>query len=168
MPTPDLPYVDPTARRGPVYRAYARIVGTRAMGWLSQKVAWKVDPVLMRLTGGRLGFGLALPTALLETRGARTGQVRRNVVIYFHDGERVTIIASKLGLPRHPAWLHNLRAHPEVRLGGRPFRAEIVEEEAERERLWELADRVFPAYRAYRARAARTGRRIPVVRLHPR
>ena len=42
-------------------------------------------------------MGLVLPTALLETRGARTGRLRRNGVIYFHDGKRVTIIASKLG-----------------------------------------------------------------------
>jgi deazaflavin-dependent oxidoreductase (nitroreductase family) len=109
-----LPYVDPRTPRGVVYRAYARLVGTRLMGWLSRKIAWKVDPYLMRLTRGRVGMGLLLPTALLETRGARTGRLRRNGVIYFHDGERVTIIASKLGLPEHPAWFHNLRANPDI------------------------------------------------------
>ena len=113
-------------------------------------------------------MGLLLPTALLETRGARTGKVRRNGVIYFHDGERVTIIASKLGLPRHPAWFHNLRANPDVRLGGQPFRAEVVDDEAERARLRELADRVFPPYAAYRERPERAGRAIPLVRLVPR
>jgi deazaflavin-dependent oxidoreductase (nitroreductase family) len=151
-----------------VYRAYARLVGTRAMGWLSRMVGWKIDPVLMALSGGRLGTGLLLPTALLETRGARTGQPRRNAVIYFHDGERVTIVASKLGLSHHPAWFHNLRAHPDVKFGGQPFHAEIVEEESERERLWRLADRVFPAYARYRMRAAETGRTIPIVQLAPR
>jgi deazaflavin-dependent oxidoreductase (nitroreductase family) len=138
------------------------------MGWVSRKVVWRLDPVLLRLTGGRLGFGGLLPTALLETRGARTGRPRRNGVIYFHDGDRVTIVASKLGLPEHPAWLHNLRAHPDVTLGGRPFRAEVVEDEAERARLWQLADRVFPGYAAYRKRADRAGRTIPIVQLTPR
>lgn len=138
------------------------------MGWLSRKVGWRVDPLLLRLSRGRVATGLVLPTALLETRGARTGQLRRNAVIYFHDGERVTIVASKLGLPQHPAWFHNLRAHPDVRLGGRPFRSEIVEDELERARLWELADRVLPAYAAYRERARRAGRTIPIVRLTPR
>src|SRR5919112_6317635 len=103
-----LPYVDPEARRGFVYRAYARLVGTRAMGWLSRKVGWKLDPLLLRLSRGRIGTGLLLPTALLETRGARTGRPRRNGVICFHDAERVTIIASKLGMPQHPSWFHNL------------------------------------------------------------
>ena len=165
MPTPDLPYVDPQARHGLLYRAYARLVGTRAMGWVSKTVVWKLDPLLLRLSGGRFGLGLGLPTALLETRGARTGQLRRNGVIYFHDGDRVIIVASMLGLPRHPAWFHNLRAHPDVTLGGRSFRAEVVDDGAERDRLWQLADRVFPAYASYRDRAGQAGRTIPIVRL---
>src|SRR5687767_7618921 len=104
----ELPYVDPTKPRGLLYRAFARITGTRAMGVVSRGLIWKIDPLLLRLTGGRLGFGGLLPTALLETRGARTGSPRQTVVIYFHDGERVTIVASKLGLPDHPSWFHNL------------------------------------------------------------
>ena len=164
----ELTHVDPGKRRGAIYRAYARLVGTRAMGWLSKKVVWKLDPFLLRLSRGRLGMGLGLPTALLETRGARTGQLRRNGVIYFHDGERATIIASKLGLPDDPAWYHNLRAHPDVTLGGQPFRAEVIDDQSERARLWELADRVFPPYATYRERADRVGRTIPIVRLTPR
>jgi deazaflavin-dependent oxidoreductase (nitroreductase family) len=135
------------------------------MGWVSRRAGWKLDPLLLRVSGGRLGLGLALPIALLETRGARTGRLRRNGVIYFHDADRVTIVASKLGLPRHPAWFHNLRANPEVKLGGHPFRAQVVDDERERARLWRLADRVFPPYAAYRKRAARAGRTIPIVQL---
>ena len=77
----------------------------------------------------------------------------------------MTIVASKLGAPEHPSWFHNARANPDVLLGGRPFRAEVVEDEAERARLWELADRVFPPYAAYRERAARAGRTIPILQL---
>jgi deazaflavin-dependent oxidoreductase (nitroreductase family) len=164
----DLPYVDPQQRRGVIYRAYARLVGMRAMGWLSRKIVWKLDPFLLRLGRGRVGMALLLPTALLETRGARTGRPRRNGVIYFHDGERVTIIASKLGLPQHPAWFHNLRVHPDVKLGGQPLRAQVIDDESERARLWQLADRVFPPYADYRERAARAGRTIPIVQLTPR
>src|SRR3954469_9173401 len=167
MPVRGLPYVDPNARRGVMYRAYARIVGTRAMGWLSRRVVWKLDPLLLQLSRGRMGMGLLLPTALLETRGARTGQRHRNGVIYFHDGDRITIIASKLGLPQHPAWFHNLRVHPDVKFGGQPFHAEVIEQESERARLWQLADRVFPAYAGYRERAAEAGRAIPIVQLAP-
>lgn len=129
---------------------------------------WKLDPLVMRLTGGRFGLGLMLPTALLETRGARTGRVRRNGVLYFHDADRVILMASKLGLPEHPAWFHNARANPDVRLNGLPFRAEVVTGGDERSRLWNLADRIFPPYADYRARAAEAGRTIPLLQLVPR
>jgi deazaflavin-dependent oxidoreductase (nitroreductase family) len=89
----------------------------------------------MRVSHGRIGLDLTIPTALLETRGAKSDLLRRNVVIYFHDGDRVTIIASKLGFEKHPAWFHNLRAHPDVTLGGVPMRAAEVRGEAERTRL---------------------------------
>ena len=165
---PALRYVDPTVPRGPVYRAWARFSATPPMRWLSKHVGWRVDPVLMRLSGGRLGVSLVIPTALLETRGARSGRVRRNVVIYFHDDDRVVIIASKLGEPDHPAWFHNVRKNPDVTFGGQPYRAEVVKDESERERLWELAESVFPPYAIYRDRAARAGRTIPLVQLTPR
>jgi deazaflavin-dependent oxidoreductase (nitroreductase family) len=113
-------------------------------------------------------MGFVLPTALLETRGAKSGAVRRNAVIYFHDGDRVTIVASRQGDTRHPAWFHNLRADPDVRLGGTPMRATVVSDEEERRRLWTLADRVFAPYAAYRAEAARANRTIPIVQLTPR
>src|SRR5262249_46305531 len=145
-----------------------RFLGTSFAAWLSVHVVWRMDPLLLRVTRGRLGMGLMLPTALLQTRGARTGRVRRNGVIYFHDGERVTIVASKLGAPEHPSWFHNATASPDVLLAGRPFRAEVVHDELERARLWELADRVFPPYAGYRERAAGTGRTIPILQLTPR
>jgi len=167
-----LRYVDPLAARGPIYRAYVRLASGRLATWLSKRaiwsaIVWKIDPYLLRVTRGRLGTGLLLPTALLQTRGARTGLVRRNAVIYFHDGERVTIIASQAGRPDNPSWFYNARANPEVLLGGQPFRAEVIGDEASCARLWELADRVFPAFAAYRDSAARAGRTIPILQLTP-
>ena len=167
--TPPLRYVDPSRPRGRFYRAYAAFSGTRPGRLLSAKVAWKVDPYLLRATRGRVGTGLVLPTALLETRGAKSGAVRRNAVVYFHDSERVTIIASKAGAGKHPDWFHNLLAHPDdVVLGGVPVRATIIGDEAERERLWALADRVFAPFAAYRREAAKANRTIPIVQLAAR
>jgi len=163
-----LKHVDPNRPRGWFSRAYAALASTRLGRFMSVHVAWKVDPYLMRASRGRIGLGLTMPTALLETRGAKSGAVRRNVVIYFHDGERVTIIASKLGYAKHPAWFHNLRAHPEVSFGGIPMRATVVGDEAERQRLWALADRVFAPYAAYRREAAKANRTIPIVQLTTR
>jgi len=163
-----LKHVDPERRPGAFSRAVAAFANTAVGRFLSIHLLWKVDPWLMRLTRGRVGMGIGVPTALLETTGARSGAPRRNAVIYFHDGDRVTIVASKLGLPQHPAWFHNLRAHPEVTFGGIPMRAEVVAGEGERERLWALADRVFAPYAAYRREAAEAGREIPIVQLTPR
>jgi deazaflavin-dependent oxidoreductase (nitroreductase family) len=163
-----LRYVDPYKRRGRLYLAVCRFSGTSAGGWLSKNVAWKIDPHLLRLTRGRLRTTVPLATALLETRGARTGRPRRNATLYFHDGDRVTIVPSLRGWARNPSWYHNLRKHPEVVYGGLPFRAEVVEDEVERRRLWELADRVYPQYAAFRERAAKAGRVIPIVQLLPR
>jgi deazaflavin-dependent oxidoreductase (nitroreductase family) len=165
--------VDPEAPRGPLYRAWARLASSRFITWLSTKpiwsaTVWRIDPWLLRLTRGRLGTGLLLPTALLETRGARTGMLRRNAVIYFHDGGRVIVCATQAGRPENPSWFYNARANPEVRLGGVGFRASLVEDQAERARLWELADRVLPAFATYRRSAGRAGRTIPILQLEPR
>lgn len=163
-----LKYVDPTRQIGWFTRAYAWFSATRLGRFISSKIVWKLDPHLMRATRGRVGMGFVLPTALLETRGARSGAQRRNAVIYFHDGKKVTIVASLAGAPRNPAWFRNLRAEPDVVFGGAPMRATVVEDEAERQRLWGLADRVFPPYAAYRREAGAAGRTIPIVQLGER
>jgi deazaflavin-dependent oxidoreductase (nitroreductase family) len=168
MPRP-LKYVDPNRRPGPLARAFAALSATRLGRWISRTFLWKLDPLVLRATGGRLGLALVVRTALLETRGAKSGAVRRNAVIYFHDGDRVTIVASRLGDAKHPAWFHNLRAHPEVTFGGIPMRAIVVEDAAEQQRLWALADRVFAPYATYRREAAaKANRTIPIVQLTAR
>lgn len=163
-----LPQVDPSDRRGRLYRSICRFSTTPIGMWLAEKISWKLDPYLLTVSRGRISTGWPIPAALLETRGARTGRPRRNATIYFHDGDRVTIVASYRGEPRHPAWYHNIRAHPDVVYGGRPFRAHIVTEPAEQERLWACADRVFPPFARYRAWAAQANRSIPIVQLTPR
>jgi deazaflavin-dependent oxidoreductase (nitroreductase family) len=165
---PKLRYVDPYKRRGRLYRVVARLSATKAGAWFSINIAWKVDPHLLKLTSGRFSTAGPLATALLESRGARTDKPRRNATLYFHDGERITIIASKRGWPKNPAWYYNLHAYPDITFGGLPFRAEVVEDEAERQRLWGLADRVFPEYADYRERAGKAGRVIPIFQLVPR
>jgi deazaflavin-dependent oxidoreductase (nitroreductase family) len=135
---------------------------------MSVHVLWKLDPSLLRLTRGRVSTSYPLRTALLETRGARSGKPRRTATLYFHDGERVTLVAALRGWPRHPAWYHNIRADPNVVYAGRPFRAEIISDAAEWQRLWELAERIYPQYAEFRASAAAAGRTIPIVQLVPR
>jgi len=163
-----LRYVDPTQPPGALARVYAALAATRLARFVSRYVSWKLDPLLLRATRGRLATTLMFPTAVLETTGAKSGARRQNAIIYFHDGDRITIVASNAGSPRHPSWYHNLRAHPDVLFGGIAMRATVVCDAAERDRLWPLADRVFPAFASYRRDAAKVKRSIPIVQLTSR
>jgi deazaflavin-dependent oxidoreductase (nitroreductase family) len=51
---------------------------------------------------------------LLTTTGAKSGEPRTSPMMYFPDGERRLVVASKGGAPTHPAWYHNLSANPAV------------------------------------------------------
>jgi len=163
-----LTYVDPNRSRNLFMRLFVAVGTTRSARFVSRHLLWKLDLIMLRVTRGRLSTAFPMRTAVLETRGAKTGAARHNAVIYFHDGDRVTIVASHAGYPRHPAWYHNLVAHPDVTFGAIPMRATVVTDEAARERLWMLADRVFPPYAKFRRQAAAAGRDIPLVQLTER
>ena len=49
----------------------------------------------------------------LTTVGAKTGQKRQTTVARFPDGEDAwLVVASAAGSADHPAWYHNIAAHP--------------------------------------------------------
>ncbi len=125
---------------------------------------------IYRASGGRIGHKLpgSPPMLLLDHVGAKSGVERTSPLVYVADGDDVAIVASKGGYPKHPAWFHNLRAHPEttVQIGTekRAVRARVANPE-ERARLWPIAVDVYSGYEGYQARA---GREIPIVILEPR
>lgn len=161
-----LRYIDPTHRRSRLTPLMARLGTNPIANVISRRIGWKLDPILLRITRGRLASTLVIPTTVIETRGARTGSLRRNAVIYFNDSpDRVVIAASHAGQPHSPSWYYNLLTNPEVTIGGVPARASVVDDVDERNRLWQLADRVFPAFHAYRTRAAESDRSIPLITL---
>jgi deazaflavin-dependent oxidoreductase (nitroreductase family) len=129
----------------------------------------RIDRVLVPLTGGRLSSCLGTRyhrrhLLLLTTTGAKSGRVRTVPLLYFEDGATLVIIGSKGGHPRHPAWYHNVRAHPRVTVYARGTRREYQAREVlgtERARLWSRAVEVYPGYATYRVRAGE--REIPVV-----
>jgi deazaflavin-dependent oxidoreductase (nitroreductase family) len=166
----ELPSVDPTAERGRILGAGLRFMGRPAMvafetSFLFRYTAWRIVPVLMRLTGGRFGALVPLPIGVIETKDLRNGRPHRRAVLYFNDGDGVVVIASKAGWPEDPFWYRNALADPAVRFEARAYRAVPVEDAAEQARLWQLADVFHPSSVAYRERAARSGRTIPILRL---
>ena len=67
-----------------------------------------------RANGGKAVSGpfVNAPLMLLTTTGAKSGKPFTTPLVYTKDGDRIVIIASKGGFPKHPAWYHNLKAHP--------------------------------------------------------
>lgn len=144
-----------------------RFAASRLGAWLFLHAFNPADRVLLPLTRGRLTVAVGAPVGVLETTGARSGRRRRTPLLYFADGATLVIVASNGGNPRNPSWLHNLRAHPDVRFlsrehGWQTYRARVVSGD-ERARLWPLANDLYAGYAAYQARAAQ--RDLPVVAL---
>lgn len=139
------------------------------------KVASRLHVEAYRITNGRVGgtwrVGSALrrgvPICLLTTRGRKTGRPRTLPLLYMRDGDRVVIVASQGGLPKHPMWYLNLRADPRVvvRIGSdvRRMRARTADE-AERTALWPRLVEVYADYDNYQSW---TDRKIPVVICEP-
>jgi deazaflavin-dependent oxidoreductase (nitroreductase family) len=142
---------------------------TRLGGWLFITVFPAIDRRLIPLTRGRVMIAVGQPMLLLHTRGAKSGQPRTTPLLYTpHDGGYV-IVASKAGATHHPAWYHNLRAHPDavaVDIRGRrtAVRPRVLEGE-EREQVWRLVNDNYDGYDVYQQRAG--ARTIPVVMLEP-
>jgi deazaflavin-dependent oxidoreductase (nitroreductase family) len=166
-----VPDFDPATPRNPVQRSTRWIAKTRFGGWVALHVANRVDPYLMRASGGRLKMPSGAPTVLLTHTGAKSGKKRTTPLLYFTDGGNVILVASQTGKAKHPAWFHNLKANPDIELwaGGRggAYRAREAEGE-ERARIWKLATELYPGYDDYQRKADAAGRRIPVVVCEPR
>ncbi len=133
-------------------------------------LAAKVDPFLLRISGGRVATTAFFPVVTLVARGRRSGEERQTPLVYFTRGDEVILIASSFGREKNPAWYYNATANPEVELlvkGERlPFEVRETEGE-EREHLLDLAEQLYAGYGSYRERTAGI-REIPVLALSPR
>jgi deazaflavin-dependent oxidoreductase (nitroreductase family) len=122
-----------------------------------------------RSSGGRIAaFGDA-PVLLLTTTGAKSGERRTSPVMYLADEDqpdRVYVFASAAGADHHPAWYHNLVAHPDdvqVELGAAQYPAEAeVLPEPKRLDIYTIQAGLYPGFAEYQAKTTRT---IPVVAL---
>jgi deazaflavin-dependent oxidoreductase (nitroreductase family) len=155
----------------PIQRFMRWSAATAPMSWLDARVLHHMDRLVYRLTRGRHTLGgwvSGLPVVMLTTTGAKTGQQRTSPVLAVPDGDNLVVVASNWGQRHHPAWYHNLCAHPTatVTVGGASRRVQAHEAIGEeRERLWQLDLKVYPGRAAYERRAAH--RRIPVMVLAP-
>src|SRR5947209_16116463 len=131
----------------------------------------QIHEEIYKRTDGRVGHRMiGVPTLLLRTIGRRSGATRVNALVYAPDGEDYLIVASNGGADRHPGWLHNLKASPEVEIQvGRERRkatADVIEPHDPRyDRLWQIVNaNNKDRYSTYQKQ---TTRPIPVVALTP-
>jgi deazaflavin-dependent oxidoreductase (nitroreductase family) len=108
-----------------------------------------------------------LPVVMVINRGARSGDLHRTPLMRVeHDGSYLAV-GSKGGAPKNPAWVGNLRTHPDVEVWDGPVRGDFVAREladGERATWWERAVAAYPPYADYQQR---TERLIPVFVLEP-
>lgn len=135
--------------------------------WYIKRIAPRLDPPLLRLTGGRASSVYPVPVMLLTTTGAKTGLPRTLPLLYIVDGDHLILIASNYGKTSHPAWYRNLVANPRAEvLAGKhsgTYVASEIADPAERDRAWDLALDMYAGYGDYEARAG--DRKIPLIRL---
>jgi deazaflavin-dependent oxidoreductase (nitroreductase family) len=138
----------------------------KAMRWLSLANVW-----VYQRTGGRIGgtwrvgaaFPRGVPVLLLTTVGRKSGMKRTAPLLYLRDGERLIVVASQGGMPKHPQWFLNLTDHPEVEVQvgtGRSTMYSRVATPDERAVLWPRLVELYADYAKYQAWTERT---IPVV-----
>lgn len=166
---PEIPRVDPTEPPSALERGMRRFVMSGPGTWFAMKVSTRLDPLLLRATGGRISTGMGFPIVLLTAPGRKSGIERTVPLVYFTAGEEVILIASSFGRAKHPAWYLNLTHAGEGRLtaGGAievPHRVRETEG-PERDRLFALAERLYAGYGLYAERTG--GREIPVLALRP-
>ena len=121
-----------------------------------------------RANDGRVGGMFdGKPLLILHTTGAKTGQLREIPLMYQSLEGGYAVFASKGGAPGNPAWLHNLKANPgvKVELGIKTVAATArVADSYERQPIWERQVADYPQFGEYQENTDRT---IPVVILDP-
>ncbi|GAA0340587.1 nitroreductase family deazaflavin-dependent oxidoreductase [Streptomyces blastmyceticus] len=155
-----------------VERVVQRVSSTRAFARIAPHFVPALDRAVHRLSGGRtLLSARLLPSVVLTSTGARSGQQRRTPLACMREGDPAgawVLIGSNFGRPGHPAWTANLLANPDAEISwkGRdiPVRARLLSG-TERAAAWAAVVKFWPPYARYQARVERE---IRLFRLEPR
>lgn len=100
---------------------------------------------------------------ILTTIGRKSGEERKNALIFREVDGGYAIVSSKGGAPQHPDWHFNLEADPNVKaqIKADRFAAKArVASDEERATIWPQMVEVWPGYDEY---TKLTDRIIPIV-----
>ena len=132
--------------------------------------AWEEQLIAdIRANGGRPSAGpLAGQSILLMySTGAKTGERRRSILTYSHDGDALVVAGTASGAKVNPAWVANVAKDPSVELevANETYKAtaELYRDGPERDRLWNQHVEQLPWFADYPSQVG--DRVIPVVRL---
>jgi deazaflavin-dependent oxidoreductase (nitroreductase family) len=119
-----------------------------------------------RANGGKVGGPFEGGNLLLlHTTGAKSGQPRLSPLAYLAIDGKIFIVGSYAGAPKHPAWVHNLRANPKARIeiGIDAYDVDVREvPDDERDALYPKVIEIAPVFAEYQAK---TTRAIPLFEL---
>lgn len=119
-----------------------------------------------RANGGKVGGPFEGATLLLlHTTGARSGASRLSPLAYLTVDDKMLIIGSYAGAPKHPAWVHNLRALPKayIEIGTDAYDVDVRElPDDERAAMYPKIVEIAPVFAEYQAK---TDRAIPLFEL---
>jgi len=140
---------------------------TPAGGVLVRAYASRLDPILYKMSGGRLTSAgpQVIPQLVLTTTGRKSGKERAVQLGYAEDGDDVLVVASNLGGTNHPAWSYNLDANPRAKIQLGSEKRDIVATrltDSEKAILWPKIADTLPQMKTY---VKRTERNIKVYRL---
>jgi deazaflavin-dependent oxidoreductase (nitroreductase family) len=151
-------------------RFVQRVSATRGFARVAPYVFPALDRAVHRLTRGKVLLSAQLlPGVVLTSTGAKSGLPRRAPLACMPEegGRSWLLVGSNFGRPGHPAWSHNLLAHPEARISWKgqdiPVTARLLEG-AERAAAWQAVLGFWPPYAAYQARVDREIRLFRIVR----
>ena len=149
-------------------RLVQKVSSTRGFAKVAPHVVPKLDKAVHRLTRGKyLLSAQMLPGVILTTTGARSGVRRRTPLACMPEENGWLLIGSNFGRTDHPAWTHNLLAHPDAEISWKgqdiPVTARLLEGE-ERAAAWKALLAFWPPYATYQARVEREIRVFRVVR----
>ena len=136
-----------------------------ALDWVREQVE------LYESSGGTQGTTLrdtGLPCIIVTHKGNKSGAIRKIPLMRVQDGDNYVLVGSYGGSPKHPVWVHNIRADPDVEIRDETevfkMRVREITDDATRDRLWQISADAFPPYNEYQAK---TDRKIPVFLAEP-
>lgn len=142
---------------------------TRLFRWAAPRVLPPAERLIGAVSSGRVQLSaLLVPSLVLHTTGAKSGEPRDTALMYTADGMGRAIVAgTSFARDRHPGWTYNLLARPDaaITVRGRrmPVHASLIGGD-ERDAAWARIEAQWPGYRAYERES---GRVVRLFRLQP-